>query len=269
MASADEAESFYMNVQEPNGPIASVFWYYAILAYPKYEDWQKRKNFVEALVVMRCKEFAVEIRSRKFIPLRLRRFKREKMLSRCNMGWKHIERRVAAGQIGWCLCLNGRRHPYDAPTEDGKLGVVLNGPTTVMESVRSYLASGQIAPDATHLEERSASANASHRIWAESLPVLHLAMAHPVVLKIIEGQVNSSVPQADAIAKSFFDSIHDPGWLRDALDGAEYLWQNLSPLVTANSNNPNGLGYRKEKAIRLIPTDDPALAHQFPKLAIF
>jgi hypothetical protein len=207
--------------------------------------------------------------SRKSVPPRFRRYKREKMLSRCNMAWKRIERRVVAGQIGWCLCLNGRKHPYDTPSGDGKVGVILNGPTTVMDSVRAFLERRQAAPSATHLDTGSAIANATHRIWAESLPVLHLAMAHPVVRKIIEDQVNSQEIPRGVVARSLFDSIHDASWLRDTLVRAEFLWQDLPSCIPANPQNPHGLGYRPERAIRLIPTDDPASAFQFPKLSRF
>lgn len=117
---ADASEVIHINVQEPSGPIAGVLMYYAVLAYPKREEQSKRRSLVEAFAAMRFREFAIQGADRKGIPAVFRRFKREKVLTRTNLGWKRIERRIHAGIMGWCLYLNGKQLEYSTPTPDGR-----------------------------------------------------------------------------------------------------------------------------------------------------
>jgi hypothetical protein len=261
-APTDSSETIYVNVREPSGPPSGVLLYYAVLAYPRIEESRKRREFVESLAAMRFREFLVNGAKREDIPIHFRRYKREKMLSRNTLGWKRVERRIQAGIMGWCIFLNEKHHSYATPTPDGKVGVVFRGPNTVNDCVRAFVASRQSGADQVHLELESAHANVTHRIWAESLPVLHIAMENPVTIKIVEEQVKTGLPTGQQIARDIFDSVHDPSWLRQAIEDAENLKSELPERLGTDPNDPRGLGFRSEKAISLIPTEDPALSHR-------
>lgn len=259
------AETMYINVLEPSGPPSSVLLYYAVLAYPDSNDLKRRRSFFEAMAAMRFKEFAIQMRSRKGIPPYYSGYKKEKMLGGINLGWSRMERRIHAALIGWCVCLSEREYRYPAPTPDGKIGLILRGPNSVKKAIRMYVENRQSGPDAVHLESESAAANAAHRIWAKSFPVLHLAMANPVTLKIMEAQVNKESVTSELIARAFFDSVHDTGWLRKALEDAEDLKLDLRERLGTQPNDRRELGYKPEQAIALLPTEDPRLAYRFPK----
>ena len=263
--SSDRGETIYICVREPSGPIGGVLWYYAALAYPKRDERQKRRKFVEAMMAMRFKEFAVQFGSRKKIPRYFSRFKREKMLGGMNLGSKRIERRIRAGVMGWCICLNEKSYPYSAPTPDGKLGVVLHGPNTVKAVIRAYVESRHAGPNPVFVALESALANAAHRIWAESLPVLHIAMANPITIKIVEAQANNAPLDDGQVARDLFDSIHKPVWLRNSLEDAEVLRLNLRQRLGHGPDDPQRSGFKAESAIRLLPTEDPSQASYPPK----
>lgn len=258
------AEITYLNVQEPSGPPTSVLLYYAVLAYPGRDERQKRRPFFEAMAAMRFKEFAIQLGSREGIPQYFSGFKKEKMFGGMNLGWKRVEKRIHAGEMGWCICLNGRRFPYPAPTSDGKVGLVLQGPRTVNEALRAFFDDQQSRPDAASVAVEPALANITHRIWAESLPVLHIAMAHPITIKIVEAQVNAVRPKDGEVAQDLFNSIHEPAWLRKSLEDAEGLKVNLPQWLGTNPGDPRRLGFRLKEAVSLLPTEDPSLAYRLP-----
>ena len=259
----DSPETIYVNVREPSGPPAGVLLYYAVLAYPKANERSKRREFVEALISMRLREFAVQgAAKRSDIPPYYRRYKREKMLCRINLGWKRVERRIHAAIMGWCIYLNEEHHLYETPAADGKVGIFLRGPNTVNDVVRAFVASRQNSSDPVHLESESAVANVTHRIWAESLPVLHIAMQNPITIKIVEAQVNFGPPSEKQIAKDLFDSVHEPSWLRGAIEDAENFKLVLPERLRTSPDDPRGLGYRTERAIRMLATEDASLAYR-------
>jgi hypothetical protein len=261
-ASTDVAETRYIDVREPGGPVGGVFVYYAVLAYPCRAEWPKRRKFVETIAAMRYRELTIQGGGREQVPTFFRRFKREKMLSGINLGWKRIERRISAGIMAWCVCLNERRYPYSAPTPDGKVGIELRGPNTVNKAIHAFVANRQSSPNPVYVAIEPARANVAHRVWAESFPVLHLAMSNPITVKIVEAQVNHEVPSSKQIAKDFFDSMHEPGWLCKALEDAEKLKLDLRERLGVDPNDPRGLGYKPEKAISLLPTEDPSQAYR-------
>jgi hypothetical protein len=254
---AHAAEIIRINVQEPSGPLTGVLMYYAVLAYPKREEQPKRRSFLQALAAMRFREFAIQGACRKDIPAAFRRYKREKVLTRTNLGWKRIERRIQAGVMGWCICLNGKHLRYSAPTPDGKLGLILQGPRTVSAVIRAFI-ENRHAADGVHLAFGPAFANVSHRIWAESLPVLHLAMSNPVTIRIVEAQINKDLITPTLIALDFFASLHEPAWLYNSLIYGENLKLDLAEQLRTNLDDPRKLGYKPERAIAVLPTDDPS-----------
>jgi hypothetical protein len=262
-AATGAAETIRVYIGEPSGPIGGVLLYYAVLAYPQASERPKRREFVEAMISMRIREYAVQgAAKRSDIPPQYRRYKREKMLSRINLGWKRVERRIHAAVMGWCIYLNEKQYPYATPTPEGKVGIILRGPNTVNDVVRAFVASRQNSSNPVHLESESAVANVMHRVWAESLPVLHIAMQNPITIKIVEAQVNFGPPSEKQIAKDLFDSVHEPSWLRGAIEDAENLKLVLPEQLRTSPDDPRGLGYRIERAIRMLTTEDPFLAYR-------
>ena len=268
LASASVGETLHLDVRESE-VMGGVLLYYAVLAYPRRNDWQKRLAFVDSMIAMRFREFVVQGARRGDIPPCFRRIKREKVLCGINLGWKRVQRRIDAAIMGWCICLNGRSYRYDAPTPEGKIGLFLRGPKTVNEVIRTYLANRCSSSDAINLEEGSAAANIAHRVWAESFPVLHIAMMNPITVKIVEDQVNSVRPTEKQIARDLFDSIHEPAWLLKALEDAEGLKCTLRERLGIDGGEPRDFGFKPETAIRLLPTEDPSIAFRFPKQSRF
>ena len=255
--SRDKAELIRINVLEPSGPMAGVLMYYAVLAYPKCGEQPKRRSLIRAMGAMRFREFAIQGASWNDIPVAYRRFKREKILTSTNLGWKRIERRIHAGVMGWCIYLNGKHLRYSAPTPEGKIGLFLQGPHTVSEVIRTFIEQRH-ASDGVHLAPEAAFANVAHRVWAESLPVLHVAMLNPVTIKIIEAQINKEPITPKQVAEEFFASIHEPAWLRKALEDGEYLKVDLVEQLGTNPDDPRNLGFKIERALTVVPTEDPA-----------
>jgi hypothetical protein len=236
----------------------SVLQYYAILAYPKSTECSKRRSFIEAMAAMRFKEFAIQLGSRKNVPASYRRFKKEKMLCGIRLGNSRLQRRVSAALMAWGICTSGERYRYEAPTPDGKIGIEIRAPNSVKKAIELYLKNKDVC-----LEESSAAANVAHRIWAESFPVLHLAVTTPIVQKIFHAQIfDGHPPTSEEIAKDFFDSVHKPEWLPKALDDAEKALPILGSRLKTDSNKARDLGFNPEKVIRLLPTDDSSKAYR-------
>ena len=107
--------------------------------------------------------------------------------------------------------------------------------------------------------------NAKHRVWAESLPVLHLAMTNPITVKIVGEILNHRLnARSKDIERELLDSHHEPDWLREALEDAENLRPILGDMLGTDPVDPLGRGFMPEKAIRLLPTSDPKQAYRFP-----
>jgi hypothetical protein len=259
---ADAVEVIHVNVKDPSGLIRGVLLYYAVLAYPQRSEWPKRRAFIEALIAMRFREFAVQGVKRADIPDHFRRYKKEKMLCRFRLGWKRVDRRINAALMAWCIYLNGKHHLFESPTADGKVGIYLQGPNTVNAVVRALVASRPKSSNPAHLESESAEANVAHRIWAESFPVLHLAMENPITLKVVEALISGQPPSEKHVAKELFDSLHEPTWLRATLEDAENLKAVLSESLGSHPSDPRGLGYKSERAISILPTENAALAYR-------
>ncbi len=90
--------------------------------------------------------------------------------------------------------------------------------------------------DPRHLEPVAELANLSHLVWAESKPVLHLALA---LYEAIQTQGRDRGP--------FFDLVVDPGWLAPTLARAEALRRTLAYIPKLRSPAP----------ICLLPTPGP------------
>lgn len=235
-------------------PRVGVLVYYAVLAYPNTIELARRRNFAFAMAALRIKTFSAEIGSRKDIPPRYTGFKNEKIRSAKNLAWKRLARRVSAGVIGSLVCLS-KTQPYE--------GATLKAPATLNEAIRQYLSNQHDR----HIEwDDSAVPNAKHRVWAESLPVLHLAMTNPITVRIANDLINQRLKhKSKDVERDLLDSIEQPNWLPEALEDAEHLRSALGDILGTDPDDPLGRGFRAKKAIHLFPTDNPARAYQFLK----
>lgn len=222
--------------------------YYAVLAYPIRSELQRRQDFFRAMAARQIKEFAQLIPgSRRDIPTYWTRFKNEKIGGTMRRGWTRLVRRIQAGVAGWCVVLNHKPFLFDEPLPTGQVGFILRGPNTVNQVMGALV--GNVPGD-----PKEAVANAVHRVWAESLPVLHLAMRNPVTTKIVEEHVNGGEKSiSHQINKALFDSTYEPTWLPDSLAQAEELRLKLPELLGTRPDDVLGRGFRAERATRVIP----------------
>jgi hypothetical protein len=229
--------------------------YYSVLAYPNRTEMAKRDSFFSALVARQLKEFTeIDPKLRKEIPGRFRSIKNEKIDGAMRRGFGRLLRRIRAGTAGWCLVFNGNPMLFDAPMPEGRVGFIFQGPNTVNEVMRVLVGDAPGDP-------KEAVANAAHRIWAESLPVLHLAMRNPVTIKIVEDNVNKEKNIVSSeINQQLLNSTYEAGWLAGTLTQAEKLRLALAGLLKTDPNDHLGRGFRVENAIRLVPLEGPSLS---------
>jgi hypothetical protein len=238
------AETIYIHVEDPR---VGVIAYYAVLAYPKRTEAAKRPAFSDALIAIWMKEFARGL-GRKNVPTFYTGYKNEKIWGGLRPGLKRLARRLSAGIIGWSVVLGGG---WEALGPSGMVELFVPGPTTIDGAIRGYV--GQRGTDE---ETETAAKNAMHRVWAESLPVLHLAMKNPIVVRTEEARLNGKEgPPSEPrfIDEDLLNSIFDPQWLRESLEGAEELRPTLGDLLGTNPNDRLYRGFRPENAIRLLP----------------
>ncbi len=247
--SDNSAETIYIHVQDSR---VGVIAYYAVLAFPKRSESAKRATFSHALTATWMKAFAQRL-GRKNVPTFYTGFKNEKIRTTLRLGLNRLARRLGAGTVGWSLMLSGT---WKASGSDGKVEVAISGPSTLDQAMRSY-----VGRHRTDQQTETAVKNARRRVWAESLPVLHLAMKNPIVVRMIQARLNGAV--ADATKRTFIDedvlnSIYEPQWLQESLEGAEELRLILGDRLGTNPNDTLGRGFKLENAVRLLPAVEPS-----------
>ncbi len=229
-----------------------VIAYYAVLAYPKRSELEKRVAFSKALIATWMKAFAGGL-GRKSVPNFYTGFKNEKIEGTLRLGFRRLARRLSAGTIGWSIVLGGT---WEGSGPDGTAEVVVPGPCTIDQAMRGY-----VGRRGTDEETETAVKNTTHRVWAESLPVLHLAMKNPIVVRIMEDRLNSKGACASKptfIDEDLLNSIYEPQWLRESLEGAEELRPTLGDRLGNDPHDPLGRGFKPEEALRLLPAVEPS-----------
>ena len=243
------AETVYINVQDPR---VGVIVYYAVLAYPDRNDTAKRRAFVEAMAARQIKVLSREIGSRRNIPKFYTSYKNEKIQDTFRHGCIRLARRFGAGTIGWTIRLSGRHLAFD---QSGTQGLILNGPKTVNSAIRAYI--GDRERRSIDWDEHSV-ANAMHRVWAESLPVLHLVMTNPISIELLQEQLNTGKKIAPkSVDRDIFNSIIAPEWLAKSIADAESLRLILGQELGSKSGARLGRGFTPEKAVRFLATSTP------------
>lgn len=204
--------------------------YLAVLAYPSRSEWGERDKFVKAVKSLLIKRAMRRGYPRKQIQEQYREFRNKQIYQTLNRAFRRLLRlRMPAGMAAnWILIDGVRLGPAVLP---GKipLGVITlhapKSPRRAMQAIQKKIEER----DRAQREEDSSLANLHHRVWASSLPVLHLAMP---IAERLNSQDNP------------MRLIYDPSWVGSALRNAEFLVKYLPCKIP--SFNPN-------KAIRLVP----------------
>jgi hypothetical protein len=211
-----------------------VLFFFATLAYPRRDEREKRNRFARAMGAPPFKRYVAEGCDRSLLPAEYR-IKNEKIQGAVNMGVRRLSWRAAAGGMAYGICVDGVYFPYDMPSSRGSTGVILEAPNTVNKAALGVANVRAGGTGARYIWADSAVANVKQRIWASSLPVLHLAFAlYRQIFRVGNGP--------DAITKL----ILDPQWLRAALITAEGIRVRLPSRVPT---------FDPDNAIRLLPAE--------------
>jgi hypothetical protein len=169
--------------------------YLAVLAYPATKDWKKRDKFMKAV-----RAWMLKAQPRRWVKSEDKLRPRDIRATMNRAFWRIDSRRLRAGEIALGLIGNatGQRNPGLLAMRR-LLGGRLDG--FFPRSVRQALGAVSAA-------DTDRIANAMHHVWAESLPVLHLAMALP------SGQIGRKL-------------IIDPSWVAKSLHDAEF-WRSFT-----------------------------------------
>jgi hypothetical protein len=190
--------------------------YLAILAYPAPKEWRKREKFVDAVRVWLSKQIMEPHYPRLRMKEKYRHFKPSQ--AKVIMGhafWRIGSRRLRAVQMLAGMVGEGWEHgsckflladPGDSMKEDIKNWDRARG----IKKAALWIAGPGGRTERINCPDRSR--NIKQRIWAESLPVLHLA----------------SVLPSGANGRGL---ILNPVWVSEALQKAELLREILLPLL--------------------------------------
>ncbi|HEY6127427.1 MAG TPA: hypothetical protein VIW23_04520 [Candidatus Acidoferrum sp.] len=208
------------------GVLVGIPLFFAGLAYPDSQQIQQRAVFAEAIHAWRFKECLRRGLKRKLVPASYRAMKNQKIYGVFSKGFTCIERRLTAGSMGCSLGLNGIKIP------GSWLGAALPIPVVGAASVN------KAAEAVLHgrANDCSQAPNVKHRIWAESLPALHLAVS----LYMLGGQRWKSSPE-----NLSFELLYSDSWLFQTLTFAEGLRKTLPSRISS---------FRSENAIQILPS---------------
>ena len=161
--------------------------YLAVLAYPAPEEWPKRDRFLKAAqawILKSCPRGWAK---------HLRKWRPRDVKAVMNHAfWRIDSRREKAANIAKNLIVSA--------AWSGQLESLL--PSSIREAFGAHSAA-----------DTELVANAMHRVWAESLPILHLAAALP----------------PDRTGR---DLISDPSWVAESLGTAESWERFIRPFLT-------------------------------------
>ena len=230
---AGPAEVLYIPV-EGDAAYHGAVVYYAVLAYPRRDEWPKRVEFVRAVRALCGKVSIAGGDDRKSVPAAYRSLKNEKLSGILSKGFHRITVRLHACVIA-CGIIYSDYVP--GPGDPPALGF-----STVNQAARAIMEGQEELPQPRFNEPEAGRVNIEHRVWASSLPGLHLAMSlfHTVGLVV----TRTSLPTAEVLRALLFSER----WVKTALFCAEQQWK---PFLAAKIPT-----FDPEEAIRLLPTED-------------
>jgi hypothetical protein len=242
---SESLERRYVCVSGTHAP-DGVRSFVAVLAYPSRRDWTKRKQFVMALRALDYRRFVREGGARRDVPAAIQRIKSQQIVGQLNRGFRKIGQRLSAGSVAYSMIFSGKRIRYDSPALDGPVGMEVRAPKTVTDALNELLKSKAQNTAKPYFDSGAALSNAMHRIWAESLPVLHLAI---MLFQVVESyNSKSSLPLGEILPCL----ILRHGWFGSGLISAESLRTRLHQAVPT---------FKLRKAVRLLPTENAARAY--------
>jgi hypothetical protein len=229
-------EVILVPTQGPMGAICGAPLCFATLAYMNQVD--DREKFILAVRSSQRKGLMKPqgIRLPDTLRAAFPKMRERKAQGAWNMGRKRIHHRVTMGSLGWAVFAgDGVRYLYSEPTADGKIGLELHGVGSLTKGVREILR--QKREGGVHVDPDTSAANEMH-LWAESIPVLHLAMAVYTKFEAFDPNLSGD--------EKLFCLLHTADWLFDTLKFAEQLRPILHGRIPRFDPN---------KALRLIPSE--------------
>ena len=223
-------------VQVPLGPLAKLgaAAFLAVLAYPAPCDYPKRTRFVEATKKCLLHRAVAAGYSRKRVLPKYRGYRRERIDRTFNPALVRIEgRRLPAAGIARHILLETWIKTSARPLPILRTIRV----STVNDLISRICPVGSIYDNRPHLFER---------VWSESKPVLHLAMAF---LGHEPRLYQEERPSPSGLRRIWIDPVKlicRPDWLDPVLKSAEVLRLHFLPLL------PLGR-YQSEAAIQVVP----------------
>ncbi len=227
-----------------NSAIWGAALYIAFLAYPDLNGADKvaRHKFMEAVVAAYMRWLVIERRNadipdlaeklgihNRNVPLWIRRMKKRTIMARFGRAFRRIEtRRLQAAKMAFGMLFAPSAFARDKTGEPLKAPPGPNVPPRLIRAVE-WMQSSISTLNITYEYH-----NTKRRVWRESLPVVHLAMALPTELLLgkIEG--------ARGVARLVFN----PSWV------AKAVWRAMVSLTFLNNKHL----LNDCRSINLIPT---------------
>ncbi|PCJ72020.1 MAG: hypothetical protein COA62_05570 [Rhodobiaceae bacterium] len=211
-------ETSYFSLKQENLR-ESVLALYAVIAYPERSDIPKRNNLVAAGKAWLTKAYIRNGGDRSKTVPRFRQTPNQQIDGQLNMAFGRIyKRRIRAALIADQIIM--REFGFGGDTLESARFTLVDpdgrgwrfSPTEQDPTQRATVTS--VIRDFSHqLGGAENTSNTMHRVWAESLPILHLAMQ----LKV---EMSKPYP-GDGTRHKLLSLLVNPDWISDALWEAE------------------------------------------------
>ena len=192
--------------------------YLSVIAYPIREEWSDRNKFVEACIAYSSKLYVRRGGDRRKIKQKYLQARPRDIDSRIRMGIERIRKlRLPAAWIAIRIMLRCVEGP-----------IWCSGPENIAQGVKMM----QDFIGKPNNKRDAELCSFYNRMWAESLPVIHLAV--PIHWKFLELLAEGKELQM----------IADPSWLPSAMRNAEALREYIPQFIHT---------FDPRSAIRLVP----------------
>ena len=222
--------------------------YVAILAYPGRQEWPLRAAFFDASRAWYLKRAIKRGYPRKNVLRSYTSVTNKKIDQTLFKGFSRIQkRRVPAAMAANAIILDGVSFgPFNFPIEGvpGGIpvgGMTINSPNNVNRAMR-YIMRMIEKRDGISRDEKSLLDNIYHRVWADTLPVLHLAMP-------VAERMNELFKEENEIRL-----FSDPSWLPLAIFYAEFYLAGILPKKIPYDPKKDQ-GFNPNQAVQLFPKE--------------
>ncbi len=230
--------------------------YLAVLAYPDRKEWSKRDGFMKASKALLLKAAIKKGYPRKKIPREYSGFKKDAIKGTLRQGFRRInDRRMYAAEMArGMLFHNLRVGPFQIETDMPSLNraTIAVAKASGRTSADRKGWAGKFNPDryprldlekCSMLAKEPPPRTVRRRVWKETLPVLHFAMALLQRWKQL---------LADDMSETSL--FWDPAWLPQAVFIAEPLRIGILParFPTGERNVP---AFDPDRTVQLVPAE--------------